>query len=249
MKRITILTISTLLLLGSLSACTQSIETALPKPEKTQVDIVEIPTEHMPAQSTNDSESEKTMENDWSVEMISTTCDGVNARVLFRVTAPTDINLEEANKDYSYDDVVDCIIPGNTSGMTMEGRRMFETSMGLYSTEHNVLWSQGAGWEKDNDGLANTLNWFVSIRLDKLDPNQPQTLNNPFGTTTFYILFENFKHAWYDVEAQKAIEEKYAGQDYIIDDNEMDGLYKTEILVEQEWKFTVNFHEQDGADM
>lgn len=34
MKRIITLTLSLLLLFGSLSACTQSIETALPKPEK-----------------------------------------------------------------------------------------------------------------------------------------------------------------------------------------------------------------------
>ena len=38
MKRIITLTLSLLLLFGSLSACTQSIETALPKPEKTQLD-------------------------------------------------------------------------------------------------------------------------------------------------------------------------------------------------------------------
>ena len=208
---------------------TQSTSTTTPQtaPSTTQFSIAAV--------------TETQAENDWSVELLSTTCDGENARIVFSVTAPTDINLEEANKDYSFDNVIDCIIPGNTMGMTMEGQNMFGTSMGIYSMEHNVLWSCGAGWEEDNDGLTNTLNWFVKYRLDKLEPNKPQTLDNPFGTTTFYVHFENFKHAWYDEEVQKNIGEKYAGQEYMIDGEEMAGMYKTEVLVEKEWNFEITF--------
>lgn len=206
----------------------------------------EISTENTDIEATQPSVAivaETQSENDWSVELLSKTCDGENARILFRVTAPADINLEEANKDYRFGDVVDCIIPGNTHGFTYQGQNMFGTSMGIYSDEHNILWGCGAGWEEDNDGLANTLNWFVKYRLDKLEPNKPQTLDDPFGTTTFYVHFENFKHAWYDEEVQKSIDEKYAGQDYMIDGEEMDGLYKTEILVEKDWDFEITFSE------
>lgn len=231
MKNKVIIWLSILTLLSVLSACSKNQETS---PEVTVREAV---------LSSIATESEVQVENDWSVELLSTTCDGENARILFRVTAPTDINLEEANKDYRFGDIVDCIIPGNTLGMTMEGRNMFGTSMGIHSMEHNVLWSFGAGWEKDNDGLPNTLNWFVKIRLDKLEPNKTQTLDNPFDTTTFYVHFENFKHAWYDVEVQKKIDEKYAGQEYMIDGEEMDGLYNTEMLVEKEWNFEITFSE------
>ena len=186
--------------------------------------------------------TETQVENDWSVELLSTTCDGENARILFRVTAPNDVNLEEANKDYrSPYDIIDCIIPGNTLGMTWNGQHMFGTSMGIHSAEHNLIWSYGDGWEQDNDGLPNTLNYYVKIRGDKADPNKPLVLDNLFNTTTFYILFDDFVHAWYDEDVQKAIDEKYAGQDYMIDGEEMEDLYKSEILVDQEWKFTVNF--------
>lgn len=226
----TIIWLTVLSLLTVLSGCAQKQEAST---ENTEIDTT---------QNSIATVAEAQVENDWSVEMISTTCDGVTARVLFRVTAPTDVNLEEANRNYRFPEVIDCIIPGNHGGMVMQGRNMFDTSIGYYSEEHNLIWSYGAGWEQDNDSLPNTLNWFVNIVCDKIDPNKPQTLDNLFSTTTFYILFDNFVHAWYDEEVQKEIDEKYAGQEYMIDGETLEGLYKTEILVEQEWNFSVNFN-------
>lgn len=228
-KNLIIICLTVFILSAILSGCGKSQETEITDIETTQSSIATV--------------AETQSENDWSVELLSKTCDGENARILFRVTAPTNINLEEANKDYRFPEVVDCIIPGNHGGMVMQGQNMFGTSMGIYSEEHNLIWSYGPGWEQDNDGLANTLNWFVNIRCDKADPNKPLITDNLFSTTTFYIHFDNFVHAWYDEEVQKAIDEKHAGQEYMIDGDEMDGLYKTEILVEKEWNFDIAFSE------
>ena len=228
-KSIISIWITVLLLLTVLSGCRKTQEIAT---ESSKIDTT---------QSSSATAAETPVENDWSVELLSTTCDGEKACILFRVAAPSDVNLEEANRNYKFPEIIDCIIPGNTLGMTWNGQHMFGTSMGIHSAEHNLIWSYGSGWEQDNDGLSNTLNWYINIRCDKGDPNKPLVLDNLFSTTTFYILFDDFVHAWYDEDVQKAIDEKYAGQDYMIDGKEMEDLYKSEILVDQEWEFTVNF--------
>lgn len=177
---------------------------------------------------------------DWTVELKSAFCAGDTAYIIFSVTAPENVDLEEANITTGTDS--DDIIPGNQPSMIMTEQGMFSTSLGIYAKEYNVIWQHGSGWKEDNDGKANTLLYVFNIRAEKGDPYQDMLLENPFaGDIEFYIHFEDFIHTWEDQEKRQAIEEKYAGQDYMIDGEEMEGLYKSEILTEGEWNFTITF--------
>ncbi len=68
---------------------------------------------------------------DWTIELKSAICDGETAYVIFGVTAPVDIDLEEANINTPTDR--DNIIPGNGPGMVPDSksRTMFATSIGI----------------------------------------------------------------------------------------------------------------------
>ena len=190
---------------------------------------------------------------DWTIELKSALYAGDTAYVIFGVTAPEDVDLEGANIGTPGDR--DSIIPGNQPSMVYDpkSRTMFATSLGIAaglgngSPEHNIIWTDGCDWEADNDGLANTLNYVFTIGLDKFDPAKEILLENPFASDIeFQFVFQNFLHTWEDPEKRAEIDAKYAGQDYIIDNEEMEGLYKYEILVEETWEFTVTF---DGKQL
>lgn len=180
----------------------------------------------------------------WTVELKSTMCAGNTAYAVFSVTAPESVDLEEANIRTPGDS--DSIIPGN-SGMATRGEEMFDNSLNMLDKEENVVWEVGYGWKPDNDGVPNTLNYVIDYQAHKIDPNAPMGLDSPFGSDMeFYICFDNFVHAWEDAGKRQEIEEKYAGQDYLISGEELEGLYCSEVLVEQEWDFTIVF---DGEDV
>lgn len=191
------------------------------------------------------------VKGDWTIELKSAICDGKTAYVIFSVTAPEDVNLEEANVNTPGD--MDEIIPGNAPNMVQppKSRTMFATSIGIDaglgngSPEHNIIWSGQRGWEADNDGLSNTLNYVFRIGIDKFDPSKDILLEDPFASDIeFQFVFQNFIHTWEDAEKQAEIDAKYAGQDYMIDGEELDGLYKYETLVEETWEFTITFDGQ-----
>lgn len=178
----------------------------------------------------------------WTVELKSAICDGETAYVIFGITAPEDIDLEEANIT-TYTDSDD-IIPGNRPSMVLnpDARNIFRSSLGAQEREMNFYYGAGNKWEADNDGLPNTLDYVFTIGIEKLDPSKEILLENPFASDIeFYFCFENFIHTWEDAEKRQAIEEKYAGQDYMIDGEELEGLYKSEVLVEETWEFTITF--------
>ena len=107
----------------------------------------------------------------------------------------------------------------------------------------NVTYS--CRWEPDNDGLPNTLNYVFSITIDKYDPSKEILLEDPFASDIeFQFVFQNFIHTWEDAEKRAEIDAKYAGQDYMIDGEEMEGLHKYETLVEETWEFTLTFEEK-----
>lgn len=188
------------------------------------------------------------VQGDWMIELKSAIRDGETAYVIFGVTAPEDVDLEEANINTPED--WDEIIPGNAPSMVQDSksRTMFANSIGIEaglgngSPEHNTIWSAGSGWEPDNDGLSNTLNYVFRIGIDKFDPSKEILLEDPFSSDIeFRFVFQNFIHTWEDAEKRAEIDAKYAGQDYMIDGDEMDGLYKYETLVEETWEFTLTF--------
>lgn len=191
------------------------------------------------------------MKGDWTIELNSAICDGKTAYVIFSVTAPEDVNLEASNVNTPGD--MDEIIPGNAPSMVRdpESRTMFANSIGIDaglgngSPEHNIIWNAQRGWEADNDGLPNTLNYVFRIGIDKFDPNKDILLENPFASDIeFQFVFQDFIHTWEDAEKRAEIDAKYAGQDYMIDGEELDGLYKYETLVEETWEFTITFDGQ-----
>lgn len=191
------------------------------------------------------------VKGDWTIELKSAICDGKTAYVIFSVTAPEDVNLEASNVNTPGD--MDEIIPGNAPSMVQppKSRTMFANSIGIEaglgngSPEHNIIWNAQRGWEADNDGLPNTLNYVFRIGIDKFDPSKEILLEDPFASDIeFQFVFQNFIHTWEDAEKRAEIDAKYAGQDYMIDGEELEGLHKYETLVEETWEFTLTFEEK-----
>lgn len=184
--------------------------------------------------------------NGWNVELKSAITDGKSGYILFGVTAPEDIDLEN-NLGRSILDG-DFITPGNESMNNHIKRRrtLCRPSNDQASEELNYIWNRHSYWEADNDGRANTLDYMIEIQCKKLYPERECLLKDPFGSDiTFNVRFIDFTYEYKDPEIQKALEEKYAGQDnYIIDGDETKGLRKSDILVEGVWEFDINF----GAD-
>lgn len=196
---------------------------------------------------------ETQVKGDWTIELKSALCAGDTAFVIFGVTAPEDVDLEEANINTPTD--WDDIIPGNKPSMVWnpESRTMFATSIGIDaglgngSPEHNIVWYGGSKWAADNDGIPNTLNYVFNIGIDKIDPSKEILLDDPFSSDIeFHFVFQDFIHTWEDAEKRAEINAKYAGQDYIISGDEIDGLYQYETLVEEVWEFTITF---DGKQL
>ena len=180
----------------------------------------------------------------WTIELKSALYAGDTAYVIFGVTAPENVDLEEANIHTPTDQ--DEIIPGNRFNMAtaMENKKTTEllrTSLSSQYRELGFYYAGGGSWQADNDGLPNTLDYYFRITPQQLDPSKeiPEDLFR--SDIEFYFCFENFIHTWEDAEKRAEIDAKYAGQDYMIDGDEMEGLHKYETLVEETWEFTLTF--------
>ena len=67
-------------------------------------------------------------------------------------------------------------------------------------------------------------------------------LEDPFGKdVSFRIRLMGITLEYTNLELQKEIEEKYAGQDYLVDGEEAAGLFCSDILTDEEWEFDVTF--------
>ena len=182
-------------------------------------------------------------QNGWSVELKSAITDGKTGYILFSVTAPEDIDLEASLGRSILDG--DFITPGNNSlnNHIKRRRTLCRPSNDQASEELNYIWNRHSYWEADNDGRANTLDYMIEIQCKKLYPERECLLKDPFGSDiTFNVRFIDFTYEYKDPEIQKALDEKYAGQDnYIVDGDETKGLRKSDILVEGVWEFDINF--------
>lgn len=183
----------------------------------------------------------------WTIELKSTMCDGETGYIMFGITAPEDIDLEgyfaKDNDPYSPH-----VTPGNISIGSGKMRPLVIASIGNINEELNYYYLDGGRWTADNDGRANTLDYVVSVRCEKLYPEKDMLLEDPFGPNVeFKARFLNFRLDYEDIEVQKAIDEKYAGQEYMVD---ADGLFKSDLLVEGQWEFTVSFaHTSESIEL
>ena len=186
---------------------------------------------------------ETKVEAGWTVELKSAITDGDTGYILFGVTAPEGIDLEKNLGRNIFDG--DIIIPGNDSyNNHIKRRRMLIVpSTGPSNEELNYLWQRNSYWEADDDGLTYTLDYMIEIRCEKLFRNRECLLDSPFGSdVTFNVRFIDFTYEYKDPEIQKALDEKYAGQNnYLIGGEEMQGLHKSDVLVEGVWEFDINF--------
>lgn len=178
--------------------------------------------------------------NDWTVDLKSTICDGRTGYLVFQITAPDDMDLEQYLNPPTVDDKR--LSPGNYSVSRDRMYPLSKASIGNLNEEKNYMFADGGNWISDNDGKANSVLYCMSIRCEKLYPDKPMLLEDPFGKeNTFHIRFMGITLEYTNLELQKEIEEKYAGQAYIVDGEEAAGLFCSDILTDEEWEFDVTF--------
>ena len=178
--------------------------------------------------------------NDWTVDLKSTICDGRTGYLVFQITAPDDVDLEQYLNPPTLDDKR--LSMGNYSASRKAAYSMAVASIGTVDAERNYWYLDGGDWISDQDGQPNTVLFCMSIRCEKMDPNKPMLLEDPFGKdVSFRIRLLGITLEYTNLELQKEIEEKYAGQDYIVDGEEAAGLFCSDILTDEEWYFDVTF--------
>lgn len=177
-------------------------------------------------------------DNGWTIELKSTMCDGDTGYIMFGITAPEDIDLEGyfANEKNLF---APRVTPGNHSWGTEKQRPLTVASIGNINQDQNYYYMDGGCWTADNDGRGNTLDYVVSVRCEKLNPQNEMLLKEPFGSdVSFKVQFLDFRLDYEDQEVSNAIEEEHAGEEYMVD---ADGLFKSDLLVEGQWEFNVTF--------
>ena len=177
---------------------------------------------------------------DWTVDLKSTICDGRTGYLVFQITAPDEVDLEQYLNPPTVDDKR--LSPGNYSVSRDRMYPLSKASIGNLNEAENYMFADGGNWISDNDGKANSVLYCMSIRCEKLYPDKPMLLEEPFGKeNTFHIRFMGITLEYTNLELQKEIEEKYAGQAYIVDGEEAAGLFCSDILTDEEWEFDVTF--------
>lgn len=169
--------------------------------------------------------NEKHTIDEWTVELRSVIHDGTTAYMIFGVTAPEDVSLEQPENGH--------YTPGNVSMKGSERADIITSSEGL------ILTSANFAWEEDYDGLTNTKNYVI-----QMIPDKTQCASDPFGNSVeWYIHIENLIWEYEDTEyKQELMNGKYYGQTNVMFTSaETSKLYKEEILADGAWDFTINF--------
>lgn len=178
--------------------------------------------------------------NDWTVDLKSTICDGSTGYLVFQITGPNDMDLEQYLNPPTVDDKR--LSMGNYSASRKAAYSLAVASIGTVDPERNYWYLDGGNWISDQDGQPNTVLFCMSIRCEKMDPNKPMLLEDPFGKdVSFRIRLMGITLEYTNLELQQEIEEKYAGQDYFVDGEEAAGLFCSDILTDEEWYFDVTF--------
>lgn len=178
--------------------------------------------------------------NNWTVDLKSTICDGRTGYLVFQITAPDDVDLEQYLNPPTLDDKR--LSMGNDSASRKAAYSLAVASIGTVDSERNYWYLDSGDWIADGDGQPNTVLFCMTIRCEKIDPNKPMLLEDPFGKdVSFRIRLMGITLEYTNLELQKEIEEKYAGQAYIVDGEEAAGLFCSDILTDEEWNFHVTF--------
>lgn len=178
--------------------------------------------------------------NDWTIDLKSTICDGSTGYLVFQITVPEDVDLEQYLNPATLDDKR--LSMGNYSANGKAAYSYAIVSIGTVDAERNYWYLDGGDWISDQDGQPNTVLFCMTIRCEKIDPNKPMLLEDPFGKdVSFRIRLLGITLEYTNLELQKEIEEKYAGQDYIVDGEEAAGLFCSDILTDEQWYFDVTF--------
>ena len=178
--------------------------------------------------------------NDWTVDLKSTICDGRTGYLVFQITAPDDVDLEQYLNPPTLDDKR--LSMGNDSASRKAAYSLAVASIGTVDSERNYWYLDSGDWMADGDGQPNTVLFCMTIRCEKIDPNKPMLLEDPFGKdVSFRIRLMGITLEYKNQELQREIEEKYAGQAYIVDGEEAAGLFCSDILTDEEWNFHVTF--------
>ena len=178
--------------------------------------------------------------NNWTVDLKSTICDGRTGYLVFQITAPDDVDLEQYLNPPTLDDKR--LSMGNNSASRKAAYSLAVASIGTVDSERNYWYLDSGDWIADGDGQPNTVLFCMTIRCEKIDPNKPMLLEDPFGKdVSFRIRLMGITLEYKNQELQREIEEKYAGQDYLVDGEEAAGLFCSDILTDEEWNFHVTF--------
>lgn len=178
--------------------------------------------------------------NNWTIDLKSTICDGRTGYLVFQITAPDDVDLEQYLNPPTLDDKR--LSMGNYSANGKAGYSYAIASIGTVDTERNYWYLDGGDWISDQDGQPNTVLFCMTISCERIDPNKPMLLEDPFGKdVSFRIRLLGITLEYTNLELQKEIEDKYVGQDYIVDGEEAAGLFCSDILTDDEWYFDVTF--------
>lgn len=177
---------------------------------------------------------------DWTVDLKSTICDGRTGYLVFQITAPDGMDLEQYLNPPTVDDKR--LSMGNDSASRKAAYSLAVASIGTVDSERNYWYLDSGDWIADGDGQPNTVLFCMTIRCEKIDPNKPMLLEDPFGKdVSFRIRLMGITLEYKNQELQRGIEEKYAGQAYIVDGEEAAGLFCSDILTDEEWNFDITF--------
>lgn len=176
--------------------------------------------------------------NDWTVDLKSTICDGRTGYLVFQITAPDDVDLEQYLNPPTLDDKR--LSMGNDSASRKAAYSLAVASIGTVDSERNYWYLASGDWVVDGDGQPNTVLFCMTIRCEKMDPSKPMLLEDPFGKdVSFRIRLMGITLEYKNQELQREIEEKYAGQTYIVDGEAAAGLFCSDILTDEEWNFDI----------
>ena len=164
----------------------------------------------------------------WTIQLKSVINDGRTGYILLGIKAPRKFDLE------SYD-----------SGEYILGSEFAE----LISNNRQIeLLSAESGWEPDDDGRANTMDYII-----RFEPMMTADSPNPFGSDikwNIHIPSIIYQHT-NDSYAQELLDNKHKWEDEFFSfDKKTDELYQQEVIVDGIWDFAFSFAQSnDGLQL